>query len=196
MEPSHDDKLVARYLVGDLAAFDELIERYRSGLFSYLRSMVGSKEDAEDLLQETFLRVIAALPRYRAQGKFRAWIYRIARNLAHDRARKIMVAGVPLRLATCNSAEAESGNTVFDLPDAGPSPRDVAISHEKRDWIDSAVQDLPEAQKEVFVLRQYVGMPFKDIAALQRRPIGTVLARMHYALDKLRTELHEERESY
>jgi len=196
MEPNHDDKLVARYLAGDLAAFDELVARHKTGLFSYLRSMVGSKEDAEDLLQETFLRVIAALPRYRAQGKFRAWIYRIARNLAHDRARRLMVAGVPLRLATCNSAEAESGNIVFDLPDAGPNPRDAAMVHEKRDWIESAIQDLPEAQKEVFVLREYVGMPFKDIAALQRRPIGTVLARMHYALDKLRTGLEEERESY
>ncbi len=196
MEPSHDDKLVSRYLVGDLVAFEELLARHRTGLFSYLRSMTGSKEDAEDLLQETFLRVVAALPRYRAKGKFRAWIYRIARNLAHDRARKLVVAGVPLSLATCNSAEAESGNIVFDLPDGAPSPRDVAMMHEKRDWVESAIQDLPEAQKEVFVLREYVGMPFKEIAALQRRPIGTVLARMHYALDKLRTELNEERESY
>ena len=194
MEPDHDDRLVARYLEGDVAAFEELLRRYERGLFSYLCSMVRSREEAEDLLQETFLRVIAALPRYRARGKFRAWIFKIARNLVHDRARKLMVTGVPVRLESANRDEIELGDTVFNMSCGEPSPRDVAMIHEKRDWIDSAIQKLPAAQKEVFTLREYAGMPFREIATVQRSPIGTVLARMHYALKKLRTELEEERE--
>ena len=194
MEPDHDDKLVARYLAGEIEAFDEILRRYKGGLFSYLYSMVGSREDAEDLLQETFLRVIAALPRYRARGRFRAWIFKIARNLVMDRVRKLMVTGAPVRLATAHRDEIELGNTVFNKSDDKPSPRDVAMAHEKRDWIDNAIQKLPAAQKEVFTLREHAGMPFREIATVQRSPIGTVLARMHYALKKLRTELEKERE--
>lgn len=196
MEPDYDDNLIASYLAGDVAAFDRLFERHKRGLFSYLYSMAGSREDAEDLFQETFLRAIAALPRYRARGKFRAWLYKIARNLARDRARGLTVKGAPVRLGTMNSDGLESKPRLQDLPDGKPDPRDVAASREKRDWIERAVRALPTAQKEVFVLREYAGMPFKEIAQVQRSPIGTVLARMHYALAKLRAELQEEEESY
>lgn len=196
MEPDYDDNLIASYLAGDITAFDQLFERHKRGLFSYLYSMVGSREDAEDLFQETFLRAIAALPRYRARGTFRAWIYKIARNLARDRVRGLMVKGVPVRLGTMNSDDFESRVSVLDLPDGRRHPRDVAAGREKRDWIDRAIETLPALQKEVFVLREYAGMPFKEIALLQRCPIGTVLARMHYALEKLRAELQKEEGSY
>jgi len=196
MEPDYDDNLVASYLAGDLAAFDKLFERHRRGLFSYLYSMVGSREDVEDLFQETFLRAIAALPRYRARGKFRAWLYKIARNLARDRVRQLMVRGTPVRLGTMSSDDVESRQPVLDLPDGKPSPRNVAVSREKQNWIDRAIETLPAPQREVFVLREYAGMPFKEIALVQQRPIGTVLARMHYALEKLRAELKNEEESY
>ncbi len=196
MEPDHDDKLVARYLAGEVEAFDELLRRYKDGLFSYLYSMVRSREEAEDLLQETFLRVIAALPRYRARGKFRAWIFKIARNLVQDRARKLMVTGVPVRLETSEPDTTEAPYAVISQADDKPSPREVAMAQEKRDWIERAIQKLPQAQKEVFTLRAYAGMPFKEIAVVQRSPLGTVLARMHYALKKLRAELQKERESY
>ncbi len=196
MELDYDDNLIASYLAGDITAFDQLFERHKRGLFSYLYSMVGSREDVEDLFQETFLRAIAALPRYRARGTFRAWIYKIARNLARDRARGLMVKGVPVRLGTMNSDDFESRVSVLDLPDGKRNPRDVAAGREKRDWIDRAIETLPAPQKEVFVLREYAGMPFKEIALLQRCPIGTVLARMHYALEKLRAELQKEEGSY
>jgi len=193
MDADRDDTLIATYLAGDVSAFNELVQRHKSGLFAYLCSMVSYKEDAEDLFQETFLRVIAALPRYRARGRFRPWLYRIARNLARDRVRSLMVRGVPLRLETTYSGEIESGQTVPELPDGKPSPRDAAAIREKRDWIEKAIQKLPAPQKEVFLLREYAGIPFKEIARIQRCPIGTVLARMHYALHKLRAELEEER---
>ena len=196
MEPNYDDNLVASYLAGDVAAFDKLFERHQRGLFSYLYSMVGSREDVEDLFQEAFLRAIAALPRYRARGKFRAWLYKIARNLARDRVRELMVRGNPVRIGTMSSGDVESRQPVLDLADSKPSPRNVAVSREKQNWIDRAIETLPAPQREVFVLREYAGMPFKEIALVQRRPIGTVLARMHYALEKLRAELKSEEESY
>jgi RNA polymerase sigma-70 factor (ECF subfamily) len=196
MEPDYDDNLVASYLAGDLAAFDQLFERHRRGLFSYLYSMVRSRADVEDLFQETFLRAIKALPRYRARGKFRAWLYKIARNLARDRVRELMARGKPVRLGTLSSEDVESRQTVLDLPDGRPDPSDAAVSHEKQDWIDRALETLPAPQREVFVLREYAGMPFKEIALVQRRPIGTVLARMHYALEKPRAEPKKEEESY
>ena len=196
MGPDYDDKLIAGYLAGDTAAFDELLQRHKKGLFAYLYSMAGSREDAEDLFQETFVRAIAALPRYRPRGKFRPWIYRIAGNLARDRARAVAVRGVPVRLGPFDGDEARSGQTVLDIPDARPNPRAAAASREKHRWIERAIETLPLPQREVFVLREYAGMPFKEIARVQRCPIGTVLARMHYALEKLQVQLQKERESY
>ena len=191
-----DDTLIARYRDGEVAAFDELVRRYKSELFAYLCSMANSRQDAEDLFQETFVKVIVALPRYRSEGKFRRWLFRVARNLALDRARRMRVRNVLVRLHSDNG-HGDGHRAIYIEPhDRSASPRTTAAMNETRSWIDCAVRKLPSAQREVFVLRQYTGMPFKGIAHVQRCPVSTVLARMRYALDKLRTELGKEKELY
>ena len=196
MTIDHDDMLIARYRDGEVAAFDELVGRYKSELFAYLCSMSNSREDAEDLFQETFVRVIAALPRYRSEGKFRRWLFRVARNLALDRARRMRVRNILVRLHSDNGHKDGHRTIHVECHDCSASPRTKAAMNETRDWIDCAVRKLPSRQREVFVLRQYTGMPFKEIAHVQRCPVSTVLARMRYALDKLRAELGNEKELY
>ena len=192
----HDDILIARYRDGEVAAFDELVVQYKSELFAYLCSMSNSREDAEDLYQETFVKVIAALPGYRSEGKFRRWLFRIARNLALDRARRMRVRNVLVRQHSDNGHKDGYRAICVQRRAGGASPRTTAAMNETRVWIDCAVQKLPPHQREVFVLRQYTGMPFKEIAHVQRCPVSTVLARMRYALSKLRAELGKEKEQY
>lgn len=178
-----DEELVRRYLNGDVTAFEDLFRRYQRPLFGYIRQMVGNPSDAEDVYQETFLRAIKALPRYRHQDKFRAWLFRIARNMVIDRVR---------RRRDQLSYEGGDDDTL-SLKDSlacdRPGPDQATIHQELGLRIWQEVERLPESQREVFLLRYKSGMSFKEIATLQKSPLNTVLGRMHYAVLKLRSAL-------
>ena len=166
-----DDQLVMQYLEGRMSAFDELYDRYSRRLLSFLRTEVGSV-CAEDLLQETFSRLLTSLDRYRPSGKFSAYVYQIARNLARDRQRKTY-RDMPI-------SDLESNHP--DLVDHFEYRLDSA-------WVRNALKNLSTEQREVVLLREYAGFSFKEIANLIERPVGTVLSQMHRALKSLRSHL-------
>ena len=161
-----DDQLVMQYLEGRMSAFDELYDRYSRRLLSFLNTEVGSVW-AEDLLQETFSRLLTSLDRYRPSGKFSAYVYQIARNLARDRQR------LPI-------SDLETHHP--DLVDHIEYRLDTA-------WVRNALKNLSTEQREVVLLREYAGLSFKEIANLIERPVGTVLSQMHRALKSLRSHL-------
>lgn len=166
-----DDQLVLEYLEGRMAAFDELYDRYSRRLLSFLHGEVGSAW-AEDLLQETFSKLWTSLDRYRPSGKFSAYVYQIARNLARDRQRR-SYRDMPI-------SDLESNHP--DLVDHIEYRLDSA-------WVRSALKNLSAEQREVVLLREYAGLSFKEIANLIERPVGTVLSQMHRALKTLRSHL-------
>ncbi|MBI3928430.1 MAG: sigma-70 family RNA polymerase sigma factor [Armatimonadetes bacterium] len=165
-----DDELVNDYLGGSTPAFEELYNRYARKLFSFLVVEVG-RTWAEDLLQETFSRVLSSLPRYRPQGKFSAYLYRIARNLARDRQR-ITFRDVPLE----------------QLEPGALSRSEIDLELERAS-VRSALKSLSFEQRQVVLLREYLGLSFKEIANLIGRPIGTVLSQMHRAMASLKQRL-------
>ena len=166
-----DDQLVLEYLEGRIGAFDELYDRYSRRLLSFLNGEVGSAW-GEDLLQETFSKLLTSLDRYRPSGKFSAYVYQIARNLARDRQRRTY-RDLPI-------SDLESNHP--DLVDHIEYRLDTA-------WVRSALKNLSTEQQEVVLLREYAGLSFKEIANLIERPVGTVLSQMHRALKTLRSHL-------
>ncbi len=177
-----DETLVSRYGRGEVAAFEALLDRHRRGVFRFLRRFVGSDARAEDLAQETWLRFIGAAPRWKERGRFKVWLYAVARNLATDDARRASHrAAEPLEPAAGTRSRAR----IEAVADA--AERDVLL----RSALERAITALPEEQREVFLLREYEGIAFAEIAEITGAPLPTVKSRMRYALEALRKALLE-----
>jgi RNA polymerase sigma-70 factor (ECF subfamily) len=183
MEKHHlleDKALIALYQQGDQIAINQLVIRYKSRIFTSIYFLVKNRELAEDLFQETFIKVISGLKNstYNEQGKFLPWALRIAHNLVIDHFRKAKL--MPLQ----HDSEEFS---VFDiLPGQGRNAAEQIIYNEKIAFVRSLIDQLPDDQREVVILRHYTGLSFKEIAKLLNININTALGRMHYAVLKMR----------
>lgn len=185
MEPLTDASehdLIQSYLNGDADAFDRLYQRWRAPLYAFLgRLLPGQRAVADDLFQQTWLRIVDALPRYREQERFAAWLFGIAKNLARDH----------LRRQTANPVKPCDDTPLEELPvAAGPEPWMAWSNRELGDALVVALERLPPDLREVFLLRRQ-GVSFKEIADLQQTGLNTVLGRMHYAVQRLRLWLEE-----
>lgn len=175
-----DNDLIIKYQFGDESALKALINRYGKRLYSYILISVKNKELAEDLFQDTFIKVINTIRsgNYREEGKFFQWIMRIANNLKIDYYRKIQKLPI------------FEGNGEYDIFDLIGSFEDSAEHKIIREQIYSdlnkMVEFLPEEQKEVLVMRIYQDYSFKEIADMTGVSINTALGRMRYALINLR----------
>jgi len=183
-----DEALMVRYQEGQAKAFEVLLGRHRRPIFNFILRYVGLRDVAEDLVQETFLRVIKAAGSYRAQAKFTTWLYTIARNLCTDQSRrakhrKARSLDAPL------SNDAEAGTLQDVIPSDEPGAERGAMDAQFRGVLASALASLSEEQREVFLMRELSGMPFREIAEVVGAPENTVKSRMRYALEKLREVL-------
>jgi RNA polymerase sigma-70 factor (ECF subfamily) len=183
-----DEELMIRFQQGDALAFETLFERFRGPIHSFLFRQCGDRNTAEDLQQDVFTKVVTGAPSFQHQSKFSTWIYTIARNAAVDAARR----AVHRRHRSLEEQARDSGPRLEDrLQGAGPAPDRSAIAERLREELVTAIEDLPADQREVFLLRQYSGLPFEEIARIVDAKVGTVKSRMRYALEALRRELEE-----
>jgi RNA polymerase sigma-70 factor (ECF subfamily) len=176
-----------RYQAGDAGAFEVLLRRHRAPVFAFLHRLVGEQARAEDLLQETWLKVVATAPRWEQRARFRTWLYAIARNLAVDEARRM----VHRRARSLDDPTGDPSPAADALAADGPGPDREAESALVRPKLEAALASLPEEQREVFVLREYAGVPFQEIGDITGVPVNTVKSRMRYALEGLRRALEE-----
>ncbi len=173
-------------------ALDALVDAYGARLYGYLYRLCGVHEEAEDLLQEVFVRVVRTLPDYEHDGKFDGWIFRIATNLVRDRVRRIRRRPSTSPLEADPSNSREDGGGQIDLADHhGLVPGAGVAQDEEMDALQIAIAKLPEAEREVVVLRHFSGLSFARIAELMDTPLGTALARAHRGLGKLREMMEE-----
>jgi len=183
-----DATLVRRYNDGDSGALEQLVERYRRPLFHFILNMLNGQGEADEIFQEVWFRVIRNVARYRDQG-FLSWLFRIAHNLMVDRFRWNKGWG----WVSADRENAE-GISIKDVaPDPGPTPDEQVGASESEQRVWEAVARLPPEQREVFILRMAEDLAFKEIASIQRVSINTALARMQYAVTKLREALKEDR---
>ncbi len=180
-----DSELIAQYRNGSQAAFDLLVDRYQSKVYTTIFLIVKDQDVAEDLLQDVFVKVVQTIhsDRYSEEGKFQPWLMRIAHNLAIDHFRK--VRRYPTILM-------EDGSNVFNsLQFAESSIEDHRVKEETLEMVKKLIEELPEAQKEVLVMRHYLEMSFQEIADQTGVSINTALGRMRYALIHLRKKMKQ-----
>ncbi len=180
------------FRAGDARAFEVLVRRHRTPVFNFILRFTGHRARAEDVLQETWLKVVRSASEYEAKAKFTTWVYTIARNLCVDSARKESYRQTASLEASATGAEGDEGRPLGEsLPDEGVSPERGAYNARVRPLLERALAGLPEEQREVFVLREYSGIPFKEIAEVTGVSENTVKSRMRYALEGLRRRLAE-----
>jgi RNA polymerase sigma-70 factor (ECF subfamily) len=178
-----DSELVSLYISGNENAFELLVKRHKNKVFTTILLIVKDTYTAEDLLQDTFIKAIHTMKsgRYNEEGKFSSWICRIAHNLAIDFFRK------EKRNPTI---EMEDGSNVFNtLAFAEESIESLQIKEDTHKRLRELIQQLPEAQKEVLIMRHYADMSFQEIAETTGVSINTALGRMRYALINLRKKM-------
>jgi len=181
-----DNELVAKFVRGDMNSIEQLIQRYRKQVYTYVLLLVKNNHLAEDIFQDTFIKVIKSLDagKYQDNGKFLAWVLRIAHNLVIDHYRKEKQLNAVSRdnfgLDILNSRK-------YAERDAEENIINRQIRKDIRELIDS----LPQEQKEVLILRQYCELSFKEIAEHTNVSINTALGRMRYALINLRRLVKE-----
>lgn len=192
--PHRDDEdveLMRRFKRGDVKAFEVLLKKHKKPVYNFCLRMLGDRTGAEDAMQEVFLRVVRSAQDWEKQAKFTTWLYTIARNHCVDLLRRASYRQTASLDQTLGSEE--GGQTLQDrvADEAAMPPDRGAESARLRGALDAALRALPEEQREVFVMREHAGMPFKDIAEVVGVPENTVKSRMRYALEHLRKSLEK-----
>ncbi|WMJ72423.1 sigma-70 family RNA polymerase sigma factor [Cytophagaceae bacterium ABcell3] len=185
-----DAKLVSLYIQGNEDAFAVLLKRHKTKVYSTIYLIVKDQYVAEDLMQEAFIKAINKLRSgsYNEEGKFLPWIVRIAHNLAIDYFR---------REKRYPTIVMEDGSNIFNsLSFSEGSMETVKIKNETHSILREMIQTLPEAQKEVLLMRHYADMSFQEIAEATGVSINTALGRMRYALINLRKKLEKHNIAY
>jgi len=181
-----DKELVSSYLEGNHISLEKLIQRHQNRVFAYILMVVKDKQLADDIFQDTFIKVINTVRSgaYKEEGKFIQWVMRIAHNLIIDYFRKSK--RIPV---------VENDNDDFDIFDTikftDPSIEEQMITDQIHDDVRKLIELLPPEQKEVLFMRHYSEMSFKDIAEQTDVSINTALGRMRYALINLRKLIKE-----
>ena len=185
-----DGVLISLYRNGNEAAFNLLVDRYQSKVFTTIFLIVKDQAVAEDLLQDVFVKVLHTFnsDKYNEEGKFQPWVMRIAHNLAIDHFRK--AKRYPTILLE------DGSNLLNSLSFAEDSSEEQRIKEETLAWVRDLIEELPEAQKEVVILRHYMDMSFQEIAEQTGVSINTALGRMRYALNHIRKKMKQINSAY
>ena len=174
-----DNELVARFLDGNGLAFPELVRRYQSRLLNFIYRTIGDRDRAEDLVQETFIRVYRHLHRFDQTKKFSTWIYTISSNLAKNELRNR--SRNPLVLFQTIKKNWEADHRPLQWEDPAYRPDDLFRKRHLRDMVEKAVEQLPEHHRTVFVLREMEGKTYEEISDITGVYLGTVKSRLNRA---------------
>jgi RNA polymerase sigma-70 factor, ECF subfamily len=174
-----DSGVVAAFLDGNKRAFNELVERYQTRLLNFVYRTTGDRERAEDLVQETFIRIYRHLHRFDQSKKFSTWAYTIASNLAKNELRNR--SRNPLVLFQVLKKSWDADQRPLEWEDNTYRPDDLFRKRHLRQMVESAVAELPEHHRNVFMLREMEGKTYEEIAEITGCNLGTVKSRLNRA---------------
>jgi RNA polymerase sigma-70 factor (ECF subfamily) len=193
-----DEALMIRFQGGDRSAFTLLVRRHQAPLFNFALRQLRSPATAEEVVQDAFVRVVHNAGEFKHAARFSTWLYTITRNLCIDHARKRALRNHP----SLDEARGDHGGRFGDQGGEGPTLGERtadtranvergAVAVEIRERLVAAVDELPDEQREVFLLREVSNIPFKEIAEIVGVPENTVKSRMRYALERLQAALSD-----
>jgi RNA polymerase sigma-70 factor (ECF subfamily) len=185
-----DETLMLRYQQGDRAAFAQLVRRHQMHLYNFALRQVRVPQVAEDVVQESFVRVVQNATDFKHEARFTTWVYTITRNLCIDHLRKRALRKHP-SLDESRGEEGDGPTLGEQTADPRASVEREATGSELKERIARAVDTLPDEQREVFLMRETANLPFKEIAEITGVPENTVKSRMRYALERLQGALSE-----
>ena len=183
-----DQDLVQLFLKGHSSSLDELLQRHKSKVYSFILSKVKNQALAEDIFQDAFFKVITSLKKgkYNEEGKFLPWVMRISHNLVIDHFRK------QKRIPIVGKSKMFEDFDIFDVIDNKESTKEQdLIVVEQTQLLKNLIQTLPHNQREVLIMRHYEDLSFKEIAEKTGVSINTALGRMRYALINVRKQMEE-----
>ena len=182
-----DNEIILKIVQGDRDLFRKLVERYQPMVFRTCMGFLHNKDDADDLTQEVFIQVYQTLSGFKGDASFSTWIYRIAVNASLNKIRKSSKNLFVQRLETVFGVE-KSQDVSIQIPDH-ESPENILIHNEHREWVQKALNSLPENQRTAIVLSKYDDLSQKEIAAIMNTTEGAVEALIQRAKANLREKL-------
>ncbi len=181
-----DEELILKFQGEDTGAFNELVYRYKDKVVNFLFRYTGDRDEAEDLAQDTFVKVYRSKHLYKEIAKFSTWFYTIAVNTAKTNARK------KGRMSTISISDFDPENEKdFDLKDSGLTPEDTANAGIENEYIQKAINSLDEEFRTIIVLRDIQDLEYEEIAKITGLPMGTVKSRINRAREKLKKLLSD-----
>ncbi len=188
-EAPDDSDLARRGHAGDRKALEELFGRYEKGLYGFVNRLVGGAADPADVYQEVVLRAIENLGRFNPKLSFSTWLFTLAANYCKNVLRSREQRGKFHMPSIRRIGDDSEVDVMESASDGAPGPDRAAESSQFMDALERELKNLPPLQREVFVLREFNGIPFKEISAILKIPEATARSRMFLAVEHLRVRL-------
>jgi RNA polymerase sigma-70 factor (ECF subfamily) len=195
LKTASDQEVVAAAAAGQEVAYRELLRRYERPVFSLIYRMVRNRELAEDLSQETFIKVLNALTTYRPEFKFSSWVFKIANNAAIDHLRRRELDTLSLEGSPHADTAEKIEATALQIGEKAESALDAVVNKELGGEIEQAIAKLRPEYRTCILLRHVEGRPYEEIAEILNLPLGTVKTYIHRARNELRISLGHLRSS-
>lgn len=181
----NENELIKLILQGESDKFRIFVEKYRQMVFRTCMGFVHNKEDADDLTQEVFIQAYRSLPDFKMKSAFSTWLYRIAVNASLNKVRRSSRISFIDRIESLFGSDSPGAGQLFDTDD----PENIIIKKEHSQWLQRALDSLPEKQRTAIVLSKYDDLSQKEIAEIMKTSEGAVEALLHRAKKKLREKL-------
>ena len=182
-----DTVLIKRFISGNESAFEQLVAEHYQKAYQIAYGLLGNSHDAEEVVQDAFMKVYKNLKKFRGDAKFTTWLYRIVSNLARNKYHWHKRRGAELNISISNLQDEK--NLDMEIPDSKSNPTTILEYAEVENNLNIALSKLPEKLREVLILRHFEEMPYTEIASILNCELGTVKSRIARARNALKLEL-------
>jgi RNA polymerase sigma-70 factor (ECF subfamily) len=186
-----DTVIIKKFIDGSEVAFDELVKKHSNKAYQVAYGLLGNNHDAEEVVQDAFIKVFKNLKKFRGDSKFTTWLYRIVTNLARNKYHWHRRRGADVNVSISDSMPGEINSVDMDIPDSKNEPLKILEYAEVEENLKIALNKIPEKLREVIILRHFEEMSYSDIASILNCELGTVKSRLARARDALKKELNK-----
>jgi RNA polymerase sigma-70 factor (ECF subfamily) len=185
-----DAVLIKNFQGGDMAAFDQLVIKYKDKLFNMVYWFLGDYQEANDCAQEIFIKVFDGIKKFRFESAFSTWLYRIAINTCKNKLKSSQYRWKKRTVPFENPDSSKEGSVSYEIQNNAPSPANELEKKERMNLIQKAVKSLPQEQNKIIVLRDIQGLSYQEISDITGLRLGTVKSRLARARMTLRNKLN------